>query len=66
MSTSFGTQRIVVGAHCAGSAAGFELTRAGRRVVALYRVAFPADTISTHLIWPGGVGSVVVFWRARS
>jgi menaquinone-9 beta-reductase len=49
---------IVVGARCAGSAAATALARAGRRVVALDRVAFPADTISTHLIWPGGVAEL--------
>ena len=49
---------IVVGARCAGSAAAAALARAGRRVVALDRVAFPADTISTHLIWPGGVAEL--------
>src|SRR3954454_15606991 len=49
---------IVVGARCAGSAAAIGLARAGRRVVALDRVRFPADTISTHLLWPGGVAEV--------
>jgi len=49
---------IVVGARCAGSAAAIALARAGRRAVALDRVAFPADTISTHLIWPGGVAEL--------
>ena len=49
---------IVVGARCAGSAAAIALARAGRRVVALDRVSFPADTISTHLLWPGGVAEL--------
>jgi len=49
---------IVVGARCAGSSAAIALARAGRRVVALDRVAFPADTLSTHLIWPGGVAEL--------
>jgi len=49
---------IVVGARCAGSAAATALTRAGRRVVALDRVSFPADTISTHLLWPGGLAEL--------
>lgn len=49
---------IVVGARCAGSAAAIGLARAGRRVVALDRVTFPADTISTHLLWPGGVAEL--------
>jgi flavin-dependent dehydrogenase len=46
---------IVVGARCAGSATAIALARAGRRVVALDRAAFPADTLSTHLLFPGGV-----------
>ena len=49
---------IVVGARCAGSAAAIALARAGRRVVALDRVSFPADTISTHLLWPGGLAEI--------
>ncbi|HEY3019348.1 MAG TPA: FAD-dependent monooxygenase [Solirubrobacteraceae bacterium] len=49
---------IVVGARCAGSAAAIALARAGRRVVALDRVRFPADTISTHLLWPGGIAEL--------
>jgi 2-polyprenyl-6-methoxyphenol hydroxylase-like FAD-dependent oxidoreductase len=49
---------VVVGARCAGSAVAIALARAGRRVVALDRVRFPADTISTHLLWPGGVAEL--------
>jgi menaquinone-9 beta-reductase len=51
---------VVVGARCAGSAAATALAGAGRRVVALDRVCFPADTISTHLLWPGGVAELQV------
>ncbi len=49
---------VIVGARCAGSAAAIGFARAGRRVVALDRVSFPADTISTHLLWPGGVAEL--------
>jgi flavin-dependent dehydrogenase len=49
---------VVVGARCAGSAAAIALARAGRRVVVLDRVCFPADTISTHLVWPGGLAEI--------
>src|SRR6476659_7415102 len=49
---------VIVGARCAGSATATALARAGRRVVALDRVSFPADTISTHLLWPGGVAEL--------
>ena len=49
---------VIVGARCAGSAAAIGFARAGRRVVALDRVTFPADTISTHLLWPGGVAEL--------
>jgi 2-polyprenyl-6-methoxyphenol hydroxylase-like FAD-dependent oxidoreductase len=52
------TDVVVVGARCAGSAVATALARAGRRVVALDRVSFPADTISTHLLWPGGVAEL--------
>ena len=49
---------VVVGARCAGSAAATALASAGRSVIALDRVAFPADTISTHLLFPGGVAEL--------
>jgi 2-polyprenyl-6-methoxyphenol hydroxylase-like FAD-dependent oxidoreductase len=49
---------IVVGARCAGSAVATALAHAGRRVVALDRARFPADTISTHLMWPGGIAEL--------
>ena len=49
---------VVVGARCAGSAAAIALARSGRRVVALDRAAFPADTISTHLLFPSGVAEL--------
>jgi menaquinone-9 beta-reductase len=49
---------VVVGARCAGSAAAIALARAGRRVVALDRARFPSDTISTHLLFPGGVAEL--------
>ena len=46
---------VVVGARCAGSATATALARAGRRVIALDRASFPSDTLSTHLLFPGGV-----------
>ena len=49
---------IVVGARCAGSAAAIALARAGRRVVVLDRAAFPSDTLSTHLLFAGGVAEL--------
>jgi flavin-dependent dehydrogenase len=49
---------VVVGARCAGSAASAALARAGRRVVALDRVHFPADTLSTHLLFPHSVAEL--------
>ncbi|HEX5713627.1 MAG TPA: NAD(P)/FAD-dependent oxidoreductase [Solirubrobacterales bacterium] len=48
----------VVGARVAGSAAAIAFARAGLRVVALDRVTFPADTISTHLLWPAGLAEL--------
>lgn len=48
----------IVGARCAGSAAAVAFARAGLRVVALDRAAFPSDTISTHLLWPAGLAEL--------
>ncbi|MGW0657501.1 NAD(P)/FAD-dependent oxidoreductase [Streptodolium elevatio] len=49
---------IVVGARCAGSAAATALARAGRRVVAVDAGRFPSDTVSTHLLFAGGVAEL--------
>ena len=49
---------VVVGARCAGSAAATALAGAGRRVVALDRAGFPSDTLSTHLLFAGGVAEL--------
>lgn len=49
---------VVVGARPAGSATAIALARAGRRVVVLDRARFPSDTLSTHLVWPGGLAEL--------
>ena len=49
---------VVVGARCAGSSTATALARSGRRVVMLDKASFPADTISTHLLWPAGVAEL--------
>jgi flavin-dependent dehydrogenase len=49
---------IVVGARPAGAATAAALARAGRRVVALDRARFPSDTLSTHLLFAGGVAEL--------
>ena len=49
---------IVVGARCAGAAAATALARAGRRVIAVDRAGFPSDTLSTHLLFAGGVAEL--------
>lgn len=49
---------IVVGARCAGSPTALLLARAGYRVLLLDRAAFPADTLSTHLIHQPGVAAL--------
>lgn len=43
---------VVVGARCAGASLAMLLARKGRRVLAVDRVRFPSDTISTHFLWP--------------
>ena len=49
---------VVVGARCAGSATAIALAQAGRRVVAIDRARFPSDTLSTHLLFAGGVAEL--------
>ncbi len=49
---------MVVGARPAGAATAIALARAGRHVVVLDRAAFPSDTLSTHLLFAGGVAEV--------
>ena len=49
---------VVVGARPAGAATAAALARAGRRVVALDRARFPSDTLSTHLLFAGGVAEL--------
>jgi 2-polyprenyl-6-methoxyphenol hydroxylase-like FAD-dependent oxidoreductase len=49
---------LVVGARPAGSATAIALARAGKRVVVLDRSRFPSDTLSTHLLWPGGLAEL--------
>jgi flavin-dependent dehydrogenase len=49
---------VVVGARCAGTAAATTFARAGRSVVAVDAARFPSSTISTHLLWAGGVAEL--------
>lgn len=46
---------VIVGARCAGSTAAAELARRGRDVVVLDRARFPSDTLSTHVLFGGGI-----------
>lgn len=49
---------VVVGARCAGSASAIAFARAGRSVVAVDAARFPSSTVSTHLLWAGGVAEL--------
>ncbi|WP_149360381.1 FAD-dependent monooxygenase [Lolliginicoccus suaedae] len=49
---------VIVGARCAGTAMAVPLARAGKKVVVLDKAAFPADTLSTHVLFPMGVTEV--------
>jgi flavin-dependent dehydrogenase len=49
---------VVVGSRIAGSAAAITLAHAGRRVLVLDRASFPSDTVSTHLLFPGGLAEL--------
>jgi 2-polyprenyl-6-methoxyphenol hydroxylase-like FAD-dependent oxidoreductase len=43
---------VVIGTRCAGSPLAMLLARRGFRVLAVDRVRFPSDTVSTHFMWP--------------
>jgi len=45
----------VIGSRLAGACAAAHLALAGRKVVALDRLTFPSDQLSTHLLFPAGV-----------
>ncbi|MFG1958319.1 NAD(P)/FAD-dependent oxidoreductase [Nonomuraea sp. NPDC049028] len=49
---------VIAGARCAGSAVATALARAGRRVIVVDPVRFPATTVSTHLLFAGGVAEL--------
>lgn len=46
---------VIVGARLAGTTAAAELARRGRNVVVLDRSRFPSDTLSTHVLFGGGI-----------
>jgi menaquinone-9 beta-reductase len=46
---------VVVGGRVAGASTARLLARAGHRVAVVERTRFPADTLSTNLIWPAGI-----------
>jgi len=43
---------LIVGTRCAGAPLAMLLARMGHRAVAVDRVQFPSDTVSTHFMWP--------------
>jgi flavin-dependent dehydrogenase len=49
---------VIVGARPAGAACAVALASAGRRVIVLDRARFPSDTLSTHLMFAGGVAEL--------
>ncbi|MGW4802247.1 FAD-dependent monooxygenase, partial [Nonomuraea sp. NPDC004297] len=49
---------VIAGARCAGAAAAATLARAGRRVIVVDPARFPATTVSTHLLFAGGVAEL--------
>lgn len=46
---------VVIGSRLAGACAAAHLAKAGRKVIALDRLTFPSDQLSTHLLFPAGV-----------
>jgi flavin-dependent dehydrogenase len=49
---------VVVGGRIAGCATAIPLARAGRRVIVLERGRAGSNSLSTHGLWPGGVGEL--------
>ncbi|GAA4908630.1 flavin-dependent dehydrogenase [Nonomuraea thailandensis] len=49
---------VIAGARCAGAAVAATLAAAGRRVIAVDPARFPATTVSTHLLFAGGVAEL--------
>ncbi|HEY2834439.1 MAG TPA: NAD(P)/FAD-dependent oxidoreductase, partial [Sporichthyaceae bacterium] len=49
---------VVMGGRIGGSAAAIAFARAGRKVVVLDSAAFPSDTISTHVMFAGGLAEL--------
>lgn len=49
---------VIAGARCAGSVAAAELARRGHRVIAVDPARFPSTTVSTHLLFAGGVAEL--------
>lgn len=43
---------LIVGMRCAGATLAMLLARKGWNVLAIDRVHFPSDTVSTHFMWP--------------
>jgi len=49
---------VVMGGRIGGSATAITLARAGHRVVVLDSATFPSDTVSTHVMFPGGIAEL--------
>src|SRR5690349_1190386 len=43
---------LIVGTRCSGASLAMLLAQKGLKVLAVDRVRFPCDTISTHFLWP--------------
>lgn len=48
----------IVGGRVSGSAAAIAFARAGKRVVVLDAASFPSDTVSTHVMFAGGLAEL--------
>ncbi|MFI6987709.1 NAD(P)/FAD-dependent oxidoreductase [Nonomuraea wenchangensis] len=49
---------VIAGARCAGAVAAATLARQGLRVIAVDPARFPSTTVSTHLLFAGGVAEL--------
>jgi flavin-dependent dehydrogenase len=49
---------VIMGGRIGGSAAAIAFARAGRKVLVLDSAAFPSDTVSTHVMFAGGLAEL--------
>jgi glycine/D-amino acid oxidase-like deaminating enzyme len=55
---------LIIGTRCSGATLAMLLVRRGFKILAVDRVRFPSDTLSTHFMWPRTT-SFLAAWGER-